>query len=247
MLFGQPGVTMESHEDKTIRDRLKSVARSAQPPTERERRWAQIVRRAGRRRWRRRAFYAAFGIVLVGAVAWGASELYQTVGEGATVLILDVATTASDQTAGTSTTVTISAGAAATENPTLYLTESSVQGAKEVANDYLMCVQTDNLAGFSKLIDLAVNADPSALLEEERANLQAAGDEAFVVNSMKPWIWTGNGYLLESSVQIPDDIDVWIREDPYTRTALEILAMDGSLRFLRAEYRSASDEWLVVP
>lgn len=220
---------------ETLRRRSETPSPQSRVDAVQDRIWTDILRRAKRRRRRQQALLAAFGIVAVALVAYGGLALQRFLATEDSILVIDSPTVVTTVSSTTSTTTA------------LYLDEAAVQGARETVNRYFIAVRTGAFEDFEHLIASSAAGRAEALFNEERTRLEASGEEVLAVLSMKPLVWMGDSYLVEPGVDVPVDLDAWIREDPCRRAAMETTMMDESLRYVRVQRESPGSEWVVVP
>ncbi|MCL4367912.1 MAG: hypothetical protein M1337_01870 [Actinobacteria bacterium] len=132
-------------------------------------------------------------------------------------------------------------------NPKPYLDEAAVRSAELAVQSYLVAVRSNNPTDFAKLLAHAATGQADALLHEERAQLQAAGEQTFLNRLLKPLVWAGDGYLIQPTTELPAGMDEWIRADPHERTAIETTMMDDSVRWFWIQHNAETGAWLVLP
>jgi len=194
----------------------------------------KILQRPKATRTRRLVSLGAAVIIVLVALGFGVNALVQHLGRDEPVVVI------TDDPMQPTASGTITVPTASTT-----LEESDVWAAREVVHQYLLAVRSSDLASFQEVVAADGDPDPTALFAQERQRLEKMGEEAYLLQVLKPLIWNGEEYLVPGA-EVPSGLDHWIRADAGRRIGIEVTMMDSSVRFFRVQ-RTATGGWTALP
>ena len=190
---------------------------------------------------------ALAAVVVLTGLSVGILETVAHVGHHSILIIPTMETTVPKATTTTlSSSSSTAPGPSTTTGIRPSIGETQLQQATQVPILYFSYLRAGKSADFTKLLGPGIGIDPATLWPYERENLKRSGQATYIPSSFSSLVWAGDWYLPPTDM-VPTDIDRWIRTDPSNRVGFKVTMEDGSFRYLRVEYQSKSDKWLLIP
>jgi hypothetical protein len=188
----------------------------------------------------------AVAVLAVGiGVAAGVWQAVAHLGGNNPIILITDQTTSTGLPTATSTSVSVG-GTTAAQSLKPFVAEAQVQEAAKVVDLYFNDLRTGKAAEFKKLIGTGIGMDGGTLWKWERDYVQKSGQDSCTVGSQEAFVWAGEWYA-PPTTKVRADVDSWIRADPSNRVGFKVIAVDGTLRYFRAERQTVSGNWLLIP